>query len=45
VHAHGDGDRRIDGGDLLERDEIGAGVEAESTQLLGDEHAEEPELA
>ena len=39
------GDRRVDGRDLLERDEIRQRVESEPVVLLGDHHPEEPELA
>ena len=39
------GDRRIDGRDLLERDEIRQRVEPETVVLLGNHHPEEAELA
>jgi len=45
VYAHEHGDRCISGRNLFERDEVGAGVRAQSIILLGHHHAEESELA
>src|SRR6185295_10530439 len=45
MDAHEDGDRRVSGGDFLERDEISARIGAKSVVLLRQHHAEESQLA
>ena len=45
VHAHQHRDRRVGGGDLLEREQVRERVEPEAVVLLGDQHAEEAQLA
>ena len=45
MNAHHHGDGRVDGRDLLERDEIREHVEPETVILLRQQHSEEAQLA